>query len=138
MIRKDGQFNIDFLNLEQKLADPKNKVVIFSNPCNPTGRMFTYEQLKKIGELCIKYEKYIISDEIFADLSFSKHTVMASISPEIAQRTLTVFSASKTFNLSGLICSFAIIKNPEIMKKFVELQFVNDIKAPNTFGQVAI
>eukprot|EP00825_Cyclidium_porcatum_P005707 TRINITY_DN1279_c0_g1_i1.p1 TRINITY_DN1279_c0_g1~~TRINITY_DN1279_c0_g1_i1.p1 ORF type:complete len:415 (-),score=81.83 TRINITY_DN1279_c0_g1_i1:164-1408(-) len=139
LLQRNGtKFDIDFQNLEILMKDPSNRIVVFSNPANPTGRVFSSEELRQLGDLCIKYDKSIISDEIFADLAFKKHTIMGSISKEIEDRTLTIFSSSKAFNTSGLFSTLIIIKNKKIMDEYKALMMKNGMFILNSFGQIAI
>jgi len=91
----------------RQAADAGTKVILFCNPHNPTGRVFTRAELRAIGDLAVERDLIIISDEVHADLVFSGHThiPMATLSPEIAARTVTLTAASKGFNLAALRCS---------------------------------
>ena len=81
-----NRIEIDFADLEEKLKDENNKVMVFCSPHNPTGRVWAHEEVQKLADLSLKYKKILISDEIFADLAYEgyKHTVTASLSKEIA------------------------------------------------------
>ena len=96
---KDGTFTINLEDLEEKLKQ-QPKLFIFCNPHNPLGHVWTYEELKTIGDLCVKYNVPIISDEIHADLTLwgNKHIPMASVSEEIRQNTITCTATGKAFN----------------------------------------
>lgn len=124
LILKDGHYEIDFDNLEELAKDPKNKLMLLCNPHNPTGRVYTREELLKIGEICCRNHVVIFSDEIHSDFVYEgfKHTPIASLSEEIAQNTVTAIAPSKTFNLAGLRAASLVIANPElraaISKKF--------------------
>lgn len=133
-----GKYEIDFEDLEQKLKI--SKVFILCNPHNPTGRVLTYDELKRIGELCVKYKVYIVSDEIHSDLILSnhKHVHIASISKEIADITLTYIAPSKTFNVAGLSTAVAIIPNPELREKFADCANKIHVDQGNIFGTVAL
>ena len=116
---KDGTFTIDLEDLEEKLKQ-QPKLFIFCNPHNPLGHVWTYEELKTIGDLCVKYNVPIISDEIHADLTLwgNKHIPMASISEEIRQNTITCTATGKAFNLAGLQCATIVFNNIENKTKF--------------------
>jgi len=73
LISRDGHYEIDFVDLEQKLADPQNKLLLFCSPHNPVGRVWTREELSKVYALCQKYKVDVLSDEIHADLVFKRH-----------------------------------------------------------------
>lgn len=113
------QYTIDFKDLESKLKTGV-KVIILCNPHNPVGRVWSREELEKIGELCIRYNVVIVSDEIHSDLIFGKHIhiPMASISEELAERTVTCMAPSKTFNIAGLYTSAVIISDDTLRDKF--------------------
>ncbi|MCE5285706.1 MAG: PatB family C-S lyase [Pelosinus sp.] len=110
LISKDGRYEIDFTDLEEKLADPANKLLLFCSPHNPVGRVWTKEELTKVYELCQKYNVDVLSDEIHSDLIYSghKHTVFASLGKPVIKQSITFMAASKTFNIAGLNFSFII------------------------------
>lgn len=118
LVFKDGKFEIDFDDLDKKLSEAE--IFLFCNPHNPTGRVFSEEELRKVGELCVKNNVLIISDEIHSDLirKPNKHIHIASLSKEIADHTITLSASGKSFNLSGISASFAIIPNERLRKKF--------------------
>ncbi|HEX3027587.1 MAG TPA: MalY/PatB family protein [Clostridia bacterium] len=126
LILKDGRYEMDFEDLEQKAKDPRVKVLLFCNPHNPVGRVWTAEELKKLGEICLKNNVVVVSDEIHFDFVFKPfhHTVFATISPEMEQNCMILTAPSKTFNLAGLQCSNIIIPNPELKAAF-DLAFEN-------------
>ncbi|WP_343031711.1 aminotransferase class I/II-fold pyridoxal phosphate-dependent enzyme [Spiroplasma tabanidicola] len=104
--------------MEQKLANSKAKLLILCNPHNPIGKVWDKETLEKIGELCLKHNVTILSDEIHCDITYkkNKYIPMASVSDKIANIIITCVSMSKAFNLTGLQSSAIIIKNEEIKK----------------------
>lgn len=129
-----GRFEIDFEDFEKKAADPKVRVFIFCNPHNPTGRIWTEEELKKMAEIIEKYDLWVISDEIHCDLLRvgNRHIPMGKIMPEY-QKLVTCMSASKTFNLAGLRLSNIMIRDAGLRKKWEErdkgLRNVNPVSA---------
>lgn len=114
-------YNIDFDEFTGRIKE-NTRLFILSNPHNPVGRVFTADELQKLGEICCRNDIVICSDEIHSDIIYSgnKHIPIASINPEIADRTITFIAPSKTFNIPGLSCSAAIIQNPELRKKFAQ------------------
>lgn len=116
LINQDGVYSINFEDLETKLADPEVKMLIFCSPHNPIGRVWTKEELMKVGELCLKHDILIVSDEIHFDLILPghEHTVFASLSKELSDRMIVCTSVSKTFNLAGMQCSNIVISNPDL------------------------
>jgi cystathionine beta-lyase len=134
----NGYYTVDFDDFESKLADGA-KMFILCSPHNPVGRVWTLEELKRIGELCLKYNVLIVSDEIHSDLIFKphKHVYFASISKELAGRTVTFIAPSKTFNTAGLSSSVVYSDNPALFDQF--RRYVNSlsVSAGTIFGDVA-
>lgn len=139
-IKFDGEkFLIDFEDLEEKI-DKKSKVIMLCNPHNPVGRAWSGEELNRLGEICIKNDMKIISDEIHADLTLEgvKHIPIASISEELANRTITLLSPSKTFNIAGLFTSIAIVPNKELRDVFTKSLEKMEIGHVSIFGSLAL
>jgi cysteine-S-conjugate beta-lyase len=127
----DGTYSIDMQAFEAAITD-QTRMFLLCNPHNPVGRVFTPAELEYMAQACLRHNLVICSDEIHCDLVFSghRHTPIAALSPEIAQRTVTLMAPSKTFNIAGLGCSFAVIQNPELRKQFQQagggmVHFVN-------------
>lgn len=135
---RDGVFSLDLADFETKLQMGP-KCFIFCNPQNPTGHVWTREELKAMGDLCVKYGVPILSDEIHADLMLwgHKHTPMAAVSEEIAKITITCTAVSKTFNLAGLQASTVIFNNHEEQAKFESFWHSLEIHRNNPFSLVA-
>lgn len=116
---ENGHFSIDWERFEAAIAQ-RPSLFLLCNPHNPVGRVFTRAELERITEICQRFNVPICSDEIHSDLVYSghRHTPVASLSPEIAANTITLMAPSKTFNVPGLGCSYAIITNPELRKSF--------------------
>lgn len=121
LINNNGIYEIDFDDFIKKAKDSKNKLLILCNPHNPVGRVWTKEELIKIGEICIENGIIVVSDEIHNDLIMPeyKHTVFASISDEFAKNSIICTAPSKTFNLAGLSLSNIIIPNYDIRKNII-------------------
>ncbi|HPG32259.1 MAG: putative C-S lyase [Lentimicrobiaceae bacterium] len=138
LIMDNGRYRMDYENLEELCRDGA-RMLIISNPHNPGGNAWTAGELKKMADICLKYNVLIISDEIHSDLVNRgyQHTVLASISPEIAARTITMNAPSKTFNIAGMATSSVIISNPQLMKKFRKILDALHIDMGNIFGTVA-
>ena len=111
LLFENGRYKIDFPHLEQMLADRNNKLLLLCSPHNPVGRVWTRDELTRVHQLCQRYEVDVLSDEIHCDVVYSghKHTVFASLSTPVSESCITFMSASKTFNLPGLNCSFMVI-----------------------------
>lgn len=136
----DNYYTMDFEDFDKKTMDPEVKFFILCNPHNPVGRSWKKEELKKIGEICLKNNVRIISDEIWRDLVMlgNTHTPMASISKEIADITITCFSAAKTFNLAGLQAAFLHFPRLEEREVLDTELGILDIKRNNPFAIVAV
>lgn len=118
--RENKYYSFDFQQFKQAFS-PKTKVFLLCSPHNPTGRVWTKKELETIARICLQNGSIICSDEIHADLVLSpdkRHIPLASLDREIAERTITLGSPSKTFNLPGLSCGFAIIPNKQIRERF--------------------
>lgn len=138
LLMKDGRYQMDFGNLEL-LCREGASMLILCNPHNPAGNAWTPDELIRMADICLKYNVLIVSDEIHSDLVNRgfKHTVLASLSPEIAAQTVTMVAPSKTFNLAGLSTASVIIQNPDLLKKFNKVIESLHIGMGNVFGNVA-
>ncbi len=117
---QDGRFYLDFERFEEQIVSENVRAFILCNPHNPTGRVFTREELTQLAEICIRHNVLIISDEIHCDILYDdrKHIPIASLSPEVAANTITFMAPSKTYNIAGLHASVCIIQNPGLKDKF--------------------
>lgn len=136
----DGRYQIDFADFEQKAALPGTKLFMMSNPHNPVGRVWTREELLKIGDICRRHHVLIVSDEVHADLIMKgyRHTSIATLSKEISDITISCFAPSKTFNLAGLHTSYVVITNPVLREDFISQHNRNRIWDINYFGEAAL
>ncbi|HOQ04090.1 MAG TPA: PatB family C-S lyase [Anaerohalosphaeraceae bacterium] len=119
--KTSDRYEIDFERLEQTIS-PATRVLLFCHPHNPVGRIWKLEELTKLADLCLRKNLLLCSDEIHADLILdetSRHIPTASLSAEIARQTITLASPSKTFNLPGLGCAYAVIPNMELRHRFL-------------------
>ena len=123
LINTGTRYEIDFEDLERKASDPDTKLLILCSPHNPCGRVWTRDELIKTGEICLKNDVIVVSDEIHCDLIMSgrKHTVFASISKEFADNCVVCTAPSKTFNIAGLQTSNIFIPNPKLREKFLKV-----------------
>ncbi|OEF96601.1 MalY/PatB family protein [Desulfuribacillus alkaliarsenatis] len=140
LVYENGSYKIDFDDLEQRLANPKTKIFLLCSPHNPVGRVWTKDELKQMGELCLKHDVFIISDEIHWDLVFAdyKHIPTASISEEIANITFTCTAPTKTFNLAGLHISNLIISCKQKRKQIITEINNAGLNDNNIFGLIAL
>lgn len=122
MAREGSRWVMDFDALHQA-RQAGTRLLMLSNPQNPTGRAFTQSELVTLADFCMQYDMYLCSDEIHCSLVLdegSRHIPVASLSPEIADRTISLFAATKTYNIPGLGCAVAVIPNPELRKVYRE------------------
>ncbi len=119
-----GAYGIDFDAFERAIVDFQPKAFLLCNPHNPVGRAYTRGELERVAQICLRHRVLIVSDEIHGDIIFSvhKHVPMASLDPEIARHTITLLAPSKTFNISGLGCSVAVIPDPGLRDRFCRAQ----------------
>lgn len=134
----NGRFEIDFEDLDRKLEGAK--ALLFCSPHNPTGRVFSEEELLRVGELCRKHDVKIISDEIHADLIIKPNEFrsIASLNDDLAHRTITLTAPSKTFNIAGLATSVTIIPDEELRAAFNTECDRTHAGGGNIFGTAAL
>ena len=123
LIYADGNYTIDFDDLDKKMAEPNNKVLVFCSPHNPAGRVWTEEEIRKVVDICKKYDKWIICDEIHCDLlrcGMTFHPIL-KVAPDYADRIAVCTAPSMTFNLAGMKTSNIVIHNKELQAAWKEL-----------------
>ena len=135
----NGHYEINFADLEQKLADPKVKLMFLCSPHNPVGRVWTKEELLKVGDLCLKYNVITVSDEIHSDFVWDDnvHTPFATLGEEYQQNCIVCTAPSKTFNLAGLQVSNIFIPNQKLRRAFRKQIDAAGYSQLNTLGLVA-
>ena len=121
LVKKGDTYEIDFDTFERTIT-PRTKMFALCNPHNPVGRVFRKDELEQLASICLRHGLLICSDEIHCDILYPsyRHTPIATLSKEVANRTITFMSASKTFNLAGLKSSFAIIPNDALREAWIE------------------
>lgn len=134
------KYEIDFDDFEKKASDPKVKLLLLCSPHNPVGRVWSREELIRIGEICLKYNVLVIIDEIHCDLVYEgyKFIPFASISGEFLNNSITCTSPGKTFNLAGIKISNMIIGNNELKSKVKHTLRINEIGEASIFGAEAL
>lgn len=140
LIYQNKTYHIDFDDLEKKAADPKVKLLLLCNPHNPAGRVWTRQELIRIGEICLCNDVFIIADEIHCELVYPGHsyTPFASISDEFLHHSVTCISPSKAFNLAGLQVANIVVANPDIKRKIDKALNVNEVCEINPFAVEAL
>ena len=133
----EGKYDIDFLALEN--LDTKGGVIIFSNPHNPGGRIWTKDELIKLAEISEKKKLIVISDEIHADMALwgNRHIPYMSVSEKAANNSITFCAPSKTFNIPGIVSSYSIVPNKDIREKFYGWLKANEFDEAPIFSQIA-
>ena len=134
----DGTYSMDFENLEQ-VADEKCRVLLLSNPHNPGGVVWNRETLVRLADFCYKHHILVVSDEIHCDMSLwgNRHIPFASVSAEAAACSITFGAPSKTFNIAGIVSSYAIVPNEEIRRPFYRWLEANELNEPTLFAPIA-
>ncbi len=120
LVEKEDTYEIDFDAFEKSVTD-RTKIFVLCNPHNPVGRVFTRKELEQLAEICLRHNSIICSDEIHCDLIYPgyRHIPIASLGPEVENQTVTLMAPSKTFNVPGLGCAFAIIKNKAFRRMWI-------------------
>lgn len=119
-LRREGDlYTFDAERLEREISS-RSKILLLCNPHNPVGRRYERRELERIARVCVAHDLVICSDEIHCDLVLDggPHTPTATLGPQIGARTITLMAPSKTFNIPGLNCAFAIIENAELRARF--------------------
>jgi len=140
LIYEDGNYKIDFDDLERKASDENTKMLLISSPHNPVGRVWTKSELEKIAEICSKHNVMVVSDEIHADLVFEnhQHIPFASIASEYNLASVTCGSPCKTFNLSGLPISYLISQDKNILNRIYKTLEIQETIYPNPIAADAM
>lgn len=136
LICKDGHFEMDFDELERLAERPENKVMILCSPHNPTGRVWTKEELVQVEEICIRNGVMLVSDEIHGDIVYKghRHYPLLSLDDRYTKNVIHLTAPGKTFNVAGLKGSISIIPDQKIRETFVQTQIAMSLDVKNTFG----
>lgn len=139
LVLKDGHYEIDFVDFEQKITTKNVKLFLLCNPHNPAGRVYTRDELQKMATICLQHGVTIVADEIHNDFIRKgyEHTVLASLGDDIAQHVVTCTAPSKTFNLAGLQISNIFIENESMRQKFRATIDHAGYSQPNALGMFA-
>lgn len=139
LVYEDGQYAINFDDFEEKIRANKVKLFILCSPHNPVGRVWTKEELIRLGDICLKHDVIIVSDEIHSDFVYgqNRHFVFTSLKSQYLENTIVCTAPSKTFNLAGLQISNIFIANKELRDHFKKEIDISGYSQPNTMGLVA-
>ena len=139
LVLKNGRYEMDFADMERKIVDYHVKMLLLCSPHNPVGRVWTKEELLRVGEICQKHGVLVVSDEIHADFTYAGHThrVFASIKSEFADFTITCTAPSKTFSLAGLQNSNIFIPNRQLRHVYKKELSACGCGGTNSMGMAA-
>ncbi|MBM3264442.1 MAG: pyridoxal phosphate-dependent aminotransferase [candidate division Zixibacteria bacterium] len=139
LIYENGRYRMDFDDLARKCADPAVKMAILCSPHNPVGRVWTRDELRRFGEICLTHDVLVVSDEVHGDLIFGdvSFTPYASLGGAFSDRAVVCTAPSKTFNLAGLQSSNLIIPHPELRAVYRKTLQRNGFYTLNAFGLLA-
>ncbi len=134
----NGTYKMDFEQLAE-VVDDKCRLLILSNPHNPAGVCWPRETLQRLAHFCFEHNIIVISDEIHADMALfgNKHIPFASVSDEAAQISITFGAPSKTFNIAGIVSSYAIVPNDSLRRRFYTWLEANELNDPPLFSPIA-
>ena len=136
LLRTGDTYRMDFDDLERKAADPAVKLMLLCNPHNPAGRVWTREELTRLGEICLRHDVTVVADEIHCELVFPEYTYtpFASISEEFQRRSVTCVSPSKAFNIAGLQIANIVAADDGMRERIDRAININEVCDVNPFG----
>lgn len=139
LILENGRYRMDFDGLRKTIADEKCKMLILCNPHNPGGRVWLPEELDELAEICFDNDILVISDEIHSDLALPghKHTPFATVSSKARNNSITLMAPSKTFNIAGIVSSFAVIPNDDLRHQFIHFLEPRELNQGTLFAYIA-
>ena len=141
LIKNGMSYEMDFEGLEKQAAEPRNKILILCNPHNPVGRVWTKEELQRVGEICFKHNVFVISDEIHADITYQNYQYMPyskAVTEDIAQQSFTCISPAKTFNIASVTDAMVVIPNQEYRQQYEKFVAQYFLGKSNTFAVAAM
>ena len=140
LVYADGTYTIDFEDFERKAADPSVKVFLLCNPHNPAGRVWTSDELRRMGDICLKHNVFVISDEIHCDLVMPgyKYTPFASLSEEFLMNSATCTAPTKTFNIAGLQIANITAADDSVRRRIDKAININEVCDVGVFGVTAL
>lgn len=137
-LREDGYYDMEFDNLSE-VCDDKCRVLILSNPHNPAGVCWSKETLQRLADFCYEHDIIVISDEIHSDMALfgNRHVPFASVSERAADISITFAAPTKTFNMAGIVSSYAVISNDDLRQRFYGWLKANELDEPTIFAPIA-
>lgn len=139
LVYKDGTYSIDFADFERHCADPAVRLFLLCSPHNPAGRVWTRDELTRLGEIALRHDVTVVADEIHCELVFAprEHIPFASISPDFAAHSVTCVSPSKAFNIAGLQIANIVCADGEMRARIDRAINDNEVCDVNPFGVIA-
>ena len=136
LVYGNGEYHIDFDDLESKLADPQTSLMILCNPHNPVGKIWDRETLKRIGDLCAKHNVVVLSDEIHCDITEpgKGYVPFASVSENCRNNSVTAMAPTKAFNIAGILSAAAMVPNPNLRHKIWRALNTDEVAEPSAFS----
>ena len=140
LVRTGSRFTVDWQDFEAKCADEKTTVFLLCNPHNPTGRVWTKEELERMNDICLRHHVKVVSDEIHCELMMPGHVFQpfAAVSEACRQNSVILNSPSKSFNIAGLQAANIICSQPEWRRRLDRAININEVCDLNPFGPVAL
>lgn len=140
LVYSNGTYSVDFEDFERRVADPSVKAFLLCNPHNPAGRVWTPDELRRMGEICLRHGVFVIADEIHCDIVMPgyKYTPFASLSDEFLANSATCTAPTKTFNIAGLQIANIIAADDTVRKKIDRAININEVCDVGPFGVVAL
>ena len=139
LVRHDNTYTIDWDDFERKCTDSRVRVFLLCNPHNPVGRVWTREELQRMGEICMKHDVFVIADEIHCELVMPGHTYtpFASVDETFQQNSATCVAPTKAFNIAGLQIANIIVNNPQKHERIDRAINLHEVCDVNPFGVIA-
>ncbi|MGN0420551.1 MAG: MalY/PatB family protein [Acetatifactor sp.] len=139
LVYEQGEYHIDFKDLEEKLSNPQTSLFILCNPHNPIGKIWDRETLEKIGELCDRYHVIVVSDEIHCDLTDPgyEYVPFASVSNQCRENSITCIAPTKTFGIPGIQTAAVVVPNPVLRHRVNRGLNTDEVAEPNNFAVAA-
>ncbi len=136
LVYENGQYSIDFEDLEEKLSNTQTTMMILCNPHNPVGKIWTKEELARIGELCKRHHVLVVSDEVHCDIvePGQSYIPFASVNETCRNNSITCLAASKTFNLAGLQTACIVVPNEAVRNRVIRGLNTDEVAEPNVFA----
>ena len=140
LVYREGRYSIDWDDLEKKASDPRTTAMLLCNPHNPAGRVWTREELQRIGEICLRNRVFVISDEIHCELTYPGHdyTPFATLGRDVVLNSATCCSPTKAFNIAGIQIANIIVEDPDVVRRIDRAINDNECCDVNVFGVAAL